>query len=527
MTIATSTSISMEMYPTLFNSLKECSERERVLHLRFLARTDLYLLLRYILNRPDVEDPWLFARCREVQNDPNGHLDLWAREHYKSTIITFAKSIQDILASHGEGALPEWEGRETTIGIFSFNRGIALDFVAQIKKELEDNETLKYLFPDILWASETEAKREAKSWSEMGGICVKRQGNPKESTLEGWGLIDSMPTGRHFFERIYDDVITERYARSPDMIKKSIESWELSLNLGARGGLVRYIGTRYHYNDAYRTILERNAAKPRIYPATDDGTVNGVPVYLTPKELARKRAEMGPYVFGCQMLQDPKADEIQGFLPDWLRYWEVEPAPNNTNFYILVDPANEKKKTSDYTAMAVIGLGYDGNYYLVDLVRDRMNLTERTDMLFHLHQKWRPKGVGYEKYGKDSDISHIETEMEHRNYRFSIEPLGGSMKKEDRIRRLIPLFEQGRFYIPQSLRRTLHDGLNVDLIEQFIYDEYDAFPVAPHDDMLDCIARIVDEALSVTWPKTLPELDRYEESRRRRRRSAGRTWRTR
>ena len=54
--------------------------------------------------------------------------------------------------------------------------------------------------------------------------------------------------------------------------------------------------------------------------------------------------------------------------------------------------------------------------------------------------------VGYEKYGKDADIQHISFQMEQENYRFSIEALGGSTRKEDRIKRLVPLFEQGRIF---------------------------------------------------------------------------------
>src|ERR1700761_41323 len=62
----------------------------------WLGLQDLFYLLAVILNRPDVLKPWLFDRCREVQASPDNHLDLWARDHYKSTIITFGLTIQEI-----------------------------------------------------------------------------------------------------------------------------------------------------------------------------------------------------------------------------------------------------------------------------------------------------------------------------------------------------------------------------------------------------------------------------------------------
>lgn len=109
-------------------------------------------MIRYVFGRADLEHRWLFERFREVGATPDGHLDLWARESYKSTIITYGKTIQDILASHGDDPSPEWAGREATFGLFSHSRPIAKKFLRQIKVEFETNEKLKYLFPDVLFA---------------------------------------------------------------------------------------------------------------------------------------------------------------------------------------------------------------------------------------------------------------------------------------------------------------------------------------------------------------------------------------
>lgn len=468
--------------------------------MRKLCQEDLFFLLTVGFKRKDVDKDFLYDRCREVEASPDGHLDLWARDHYKSTIITYAKSIQDIL-----------KDPDITIGIHSHTRPIAKGFLNQIKRELEDNTFLKNLFPDILYQN---PKAESPLWSLDGGIIVKRKTNPKEATVEAWGLVDGMPTGKHFKLQVYDDVVTRESVTTPEQIHKVTSSWELSLNLGSnQGGKRRYIGTRYHMHDTYKVMIDRGSVKPRVYAATKDGKMDGEPVFLSKELLMEKRRDMGPYTFGTQMLQNPVADNAMGFDEKWLRFYDKLGSFYGWNIYIVVDPATAKKRSSDYTVMEVIGLAPDNNYYLIDAIRDRLNLTERTNKLFEFHKRYKPKAVGYEQYGMQSDIEHIRYVMEQENYRFNITEVGGSMAKEDRIQRLIPIYEQGRFYMPRSLHYYNYEKRRVDYIENFLKDEYTAFPVCIHDDMLDCRARILD--LNAKFPmveEVREEITPYESS---------------
>lgn len=479
---------------------KTCPESERIAALRHLCRTDLYFLLRYALHRGDIEHQWLFDRCREVQEDPDGHLDLWSREHYKSAIITYGKTIQDILASHGEDPLPAWGGREVTVGIFSHTRGIAKRFLRQIKFEFEQNGLLKEWFPDILFDN---PHRQAPKWSEDDGIVVKRKSNPAEATVEAWGVVDGQPIGKHFFILIYDDVVVPESVTTPEMMQKTADMLALSYALGAEGGRRRFIGTRYHANDAYKTVIDRKTATQRVHLLTKDGTAEGEPVLRSREWVAEKRRDMGPYIFACQMLQNPKADETQGFKADWLKYHDGMKR-DGLNVYMLFDPAGSKSKKSDYTSGWVVGLGPDENLYVLDMVRDRLNLTQRAELVMRWHRKYKPmrdKGVRYERYGLMADIEHIQTIQRASNYRFDIEEVGGQLPKNERIKRLVPYFEQGRVYLPRSLHYTGTDGKLTDLVQDFIEQEFKAFPVPIHDDMLDALARIAEPDLPLQFPQ--------------------------
>jgi predicted phage terminase large subunit-like protein len=738
---------------------------EPVKILRELCQTDLYFLFCYGLNRSDAEHDWLFDRCVEVQNEPDSMLDLWAREHYKSSLITFALTIQEIL-----------KNPEITIGIFSHTRPIAKAFLRQIKREFELNQQLQGWFPDILYRN---PGKEALKWSEDDGIIVKRQGNPKESTVEAWGVVDGQPTGKHFSLLVYDDIVTKESVTTPEMIEKTTEALALSYNLGAQGGKRRFIGTRYHFSDTYKIIMERGTATPRIHPATYDGTAFGMPVFLSQELLDEKRRDFGSFVFSCfvadtkilmgdwiqkniskirpgdtvvgyqfgsqgkgyktnlveskvvaintrlskivrftfesgrtitctkdhkfytgrqgiedggtenrrtynqlgfgvkelgaaisiydprhingkhnktsaawlaglfdgegsmsnnvlaihqskehnpevcarleqvldelkfdygqcnrssgvrngcnhkgsimyylrggrseklrfltickpvrgykivydlfkygskdiglsardklvgieelgeakvysiqtetgnyiadgyavkncQMLQNPVADSSQGFSREWLRFFDGL-APPHCNWYLVVDAANGKRKHNDYTSIWAVGLGPDKNYYCIPEVRDRINLTERSKRLIDLHRKYQPIQVRYEQYGMQSDIAYIKLIQEKENYRFDIIEVSGPTSKVDRIKRLVPLFENGVIYLPRKHIVTDYEGKTRDLIHDFIESELIPFPVPLHDDALDALARVTDDegkyagtdkkiALVLQWPKPM------------------------
>tara|TARA_R110000868_G_scaffold103422_3_gene284773 strand:- start:587 stop:2116 length:1530 start_codon:yes stop_codon:yes gene_type:complete len=459
---------------------------------RLLCQSDLFYLLVRACGRVDMLHPWIYARCREVEANPDGYLDLWSREHYKSTIITFGMTIKDIL-----------NDPNITFGIFSHTRPIAKAFMRQIMRELEGNEILHAAFPDVLWGKDT---KQSPKWSEDDGIIVRRSSNPNEATVEAWGLVDGQPTSKHFRKLLYDDIVVAGSVTNPEMIEKTMVSLEQSYNLGAMGGSRRFAGTRWHFNDCYATLIKRGSAILRQHPGKEGGVEEGRSVFWPEKLHEEKRRDMGPYTYACQILLNPKADALQGFKREWLKHYKTVQHESMTK-YILVDAASSRKKGSDYTSMIVIGLGGDNNYYILDMVRDRLALHERADRLFKLHRKWKPLAVRYERYGMMADIEHIKDRQDKESYHFNVIEVAGKSSKIDRIRRLMPMFEQGRIYMPESLHVSDYQRVVRDLVHDFIEEEYVSFPVGSHDDMLDSLARIAEPDLPLTWPKNKPAYD--------------------
>jgi predicted phage terminase large subunit-like protein len=287
------------------------------------------------------------------------------------------------------------------------------------------------------------------------------------------------------------------------MIAKTMVEMERSYNLGTTPGIRRAAGTRWHFNDAYRTVIDRKTFLGREHPGRVGGTEEGESVFWPEEIHSQKRRDMGPYTYAAQILLNPKADAMQGFKREWLRYYTRLDAAK-MNKYLLVDAARSKKKGSDYTAMVVMGLATDANYYVLDLVRDRLNLAERLERIFTMHRKWKPKQVRYERYGMMADIEAIKARQEQETYRFDVIEVAGVTSKHDRIKRLIPMFEQGKVYLPKSLNVADWQKIPVDLVHSFVEEEYFPFPVGLHEDMLDAMARIAEPDLRLVWPKEEP-----------------------
>ena len=481
--LSTSKPGSTSEYATLLDGLARCSEAERFKMLRWLCKNDLFFLLVYVCKRQDANRQWILERCREVEEKPDGMLDLWAREHYKSTIITFALTIQDVLSNP-----------ETTVCILSYNRPTAKAFLRQIKEELENNEQLRAWFPDILYA---KPAAQSPKWSENEGLVVRRQSNPREATVEAYGLVDGMPTGMHYRTLVYDDVVTEHSVSTPDQIQKTTERWELSTNLGSEGGTRRYIGTRYDDMDTYGTMLERGVATPRIYPATDNGQISGTPVLLSPVYVAEKRLNMSEYIFSCQMLLNPVVSDNAFFDLNQIHRYSRDEKPEHLAIYAASDYAT-KDGAGDWTVHIIVGVDSSQNIWLLDLWRAQSQSDVWVESAIDLMKAWQPVRWFEENSVINKSVGpFLVQRMRERKAFIPRSPVSVATNKAARARSIQGRIQMGMLHVPSDAAWA----------DDFLL-ELRRFPNTNVDDQVDTIAFIGMGLEQIYGPMEVVEVDR-------------------
>lgn len=469
--------------------------------------------------KPWLDHPWMFDRCREIQKSPNGHLDLWPRFHFKTALITQSLTLWDLADDPG-----------LRFGIYTNKLDkTGESFLAQIKIELETNDRLKTTFPDAFWE---DPLQQAPVWDKHR-LTMPRALNPKEPTISVFGLIGGMLTSYHFDVMVGDDIVVEKSVASRDQIETTTEAWRKSTGMAADNTRHRILGTHWAVNDTYRYIQDIGAAKLRYHDVYDTDGVT--PVLRSKHWVEDFRRRMGAYNFAAQMRNRPTSGIESVFDPTWLKYYDLSPEEmrHKCNVYILVDTARvEKRIDSDYTVILVVGLAKGvpfGNFFVLDLVRDRMSLVRMTDTIFRLAEKWKPLHVLVEQVAAARDGEYIKAAQHERGFYFSVTGISENLKKEERIRRLQPIWEAGRIWLPRYLPGTT-DGKACDLVQIFLQEEFLQWTPtsgSKHDDMLDTLAWIASPEVNryLRFPvgrpvRELEELDSWHNVERNRKRRA-------
>jgi hypothetical protein len=483
-----------------FRRVKEGIWDERTF-LRTLFAQDLWFLVNFgfaITNKDSwngekAHHPFVVRMCRMVEEGPRtGTLDIWARAHWKSTVITQAETFQF-----------QVRNPDSCTGIFCYNRPAAKKPLRGLKILMEESDLLKWCFPAVLWG---KPETEAPKWSEDDGLVLKR-GNKsrRESSVEAHGLIEGMPTGSHFERLVFDDLETDDIRDSPDQLDKVFSKFQMaSVNLGTMSDSneKRVIGTYYSHFGPNVRIRDmkypdgRKVFQLRLIPGSVDGTREGKPVLMD--KGAWEEAKMSPH-FNSQQLCDPTpSSEIK---LDFKMLKPIEPqfVPRDIWKFMVLDQAggDETDKVSkDLWSFGVVGVEPCRNdigqskVFLLDCEAAQMSHSEGIDGVVRMYcRNGIIQQMGVEKVGLSTTEMHITTALRAVGRRLSLD--AGNLVL------LKPAGRSKEFRVESALQWPLNNGMlyySTAIHSRYIgiiQEEMAKFPFF-HTDVLDMWAYVYD-----------------------------------
>lgn len=478
-------------YRRIFSDIADGKIDKRAAY-RSLILNDLFFIVLFVMEIEKANHPFVVNRCNDIQDGPvTDTLDIWARAHFKSVIVTEAETIQYCL-----------KYPERCTGIHCYVRPLAKKFLDSIKQTFEKSELLKWCFPDIVWQN---PQAEAPSWSLDGGITLKRKSSSrKEATVEAWGLVEGQATGRHFERNVLDDIETDDIRESPDQLAKCYSKIEMSENLGtgSDNDIWRLIGTFYSHFGPMVKLRDRTYPngspmyKTRIITASSDNTRNGTPVLLDEKTWEKLKTSQ---FFNSQQLCDPTPSSEIRLNGEYLKPIEPEFIPRTIHKFMVLDQAGgdeTSKQSHDLWSYGVIGIEPtlddigQSNVYLLDVEADKMSHSEGIDGIVRMYlRNGIIQQMGVEKVGLSTTEIHITNALRMKGRRLSIDagnlvllkPAGRS--KEKRVENALqwPL-NNGKIFYSTSIPQKYIDAIREEMLKFPFY----------HVDILDMIAYAYD-----------------------------------
>lgn len=500
---------------------------------REVALNDFWFFCRHILTlgqvlcldphhhhygKPWLDHPWLFARCREIQADPNGFLDLWPRFHWKTALIT--------------QSLTEWDLADNPKLRFAFIsykiEGAGEGFLDIIINECESNPLLHFFFPDTFFF---DPQKESPLWTKEAITLRRPEGyNPKEPTITVASLRSSL-TSFHVEVRVWDDLVTEEGVRTSDAIDLTTERFQNFAGIAADFVVDRATGTHWAVGDTWEKLLRMNRFKKRYHDIfEEDGET---PVLRSREWCDQMHRDMsitnGEFHWMCVMRNRPDLGQFTHFRSEWWRWYEEDPLEirKRLNVYIIIDTAKAKLKESDFTVLSVVGLGAGtpyGHFYVLDLVRDRLGLVGLTEQWFRLVDKWRPTTSFIEEVAMARDSEHVAEKQRELKIEFDIVTIDDKTPKVNRIEKLDVLFKPGRIHFPRRIDGWT-DGRPVELVQHFRDTEYLVWTKSrpsKYDDILDNLGLLRSKKVAeiIRFPERMSLPDDAEESSWRRAKAA-------
>jgi len=375
-----------------------------------------------------------------------------------------------------------------------------------LRRELVTNKDIRRIFGPVKTSGTSEAEFDEvfskKAWvaydtlvwprgagQQVRGVLFKndRPGLIVIDDLEDPEKIENEDIRKRWYEWLYADVIKA--------VPRTNRNWKIV-----------YIDTLKHEDSVLQKLLDSPEWASIRLEACDDNFNPTAPHFMSKEAIEKEWIEHcnsgQTDVFFRELRNLPISTKDASFQKDYFHYYNVPndvgrnendltlldvEIQNNQNIetVVILDPAKTVKIHSAESAIVAIGIDLtNARLYVRDAVSEKFYPDEIYDALFGMATRLNAKVIGIEETSLNEFIKQpIKNEMFRRGSFFELVWLKarGGMKKEHRIKELVPYYRGG--YIYHNAACATMRKLESQLL---------MFPRSALWDLMDCLAYIVE-----------------------------------
>jgi phage terminase large subunit-like protein len=364
--------------------------------------------------------------------------------------------------------------RRRNIVLISDTRGQAIDHLASILDELENNDRLQEEFGQLYVEKRTASKTERKRQDDvtlLNGVRIVAKGAGQK--LRGMKWKQWRPDAV-----ILDDPQGEKQAESAEQAEK-LNRWvdRVVIPMGALNTLFVLIGTPLRHNDIIAHMKAKPASLHLRYPAiTAEGEATD-PHRFPKARLLHLKGEMGPTAFDQEMGLIPAGEDAKPFRLEWMRTWPEMPRLEDGPAFVGYDPHAKLKEKSDMCGI-VVGRSIENHCVIERAVQARLNLDDQVSAVVMLAMKSGARTIVVESIAaQEWAKQQLEKKLKEKNYKAMI--LSQEHNNDKRI------------FLENVLQAPLFNG-TIRFVQTKETDDLKTqlsqFPLGGHDDLCDALA---------------------------------------
>jgi hypothetical protein len=400
--------------------------------------------------------------------------------------------------------------------------------VKQLKfiKDILTSDIYRYYWPEMVNVNPFDREK----WTDTEIAVdhpIRKAENIRDATVFTAGLTTTI-TGLHCDINVFDDVVSPDNAYTETGRESVRATYSQLASIEGTDSQQWVVGTRYHPQDVYADMMEiaiddydeegNLIGQYDLYEKFERAVENrgdGTGEFIWPRQqrkdgkwfgfnqkiLATKRAQyLDKTQFRAQYYNDPNAIDDAPINPELFQYYDPYHIRHDggawfykdrkLNVFAAIDFAYTLTKRADYTCLAVVGVDWERNYYVLALDRFQTDkISEYFEAILRNYDKYHFRKLRAECTAAQSVIVKDLKENYIRPYGLALSvdefhPTNRQGSKEERV--------AGILHARYENRQIWHyRGGNTQVLEEELMSAHPA-----HDDVKDALASAVDIAIA-------------------------------